>query len=74
MNFSLWADTDYIQSSNELPKLKCNAAQLRTWCEAMDLAPHDVQLVVKDNKTQKALAVAHYKQGGAVHWKVPKAE
>jgi hypothetical protein len=38
----------------------------------MALTPHDVQLVIKDSNTQKAVAVAHYKQGGAIHWKAQK--
>lgn len=72
MKYSLWIGEQYVQSSDDERKLKCNVTQLRTWCESMGIENMDGTVMVRDNKADATLWQADYRTGGALHWKKPE--
>ena len=72
MKFSLWAGENYVQSSDDVNRLKCNVNQLRTWCDAMGIENLSSRLTVKDNSKDSVIAFAQYTVGTAIRWKTPE--
>lgn len=69
MNFSLYSNGHYVQSSNELKILMCNAATLASWCTAMSIESFKHSLVIRDNTEDKVVATSNYLIGSGVRWK-----
>lgn len=72
MKFSLWAGEHYVQSSDDVNRLKCNVNQLRTWCDSMGIDNMSARLTVKDNGKDAVVAFAKYTVGTAIRWKTPE--
>ena len=72
MKFSLWAGENYVQSSDDVNRLKCNVNQLRTWCDSMGIENLSSRLTVKDNSKDSVIAFAQYTVGTAIRGKTPE--
>jgi hypothetical protein len=72
MRYVLKADGRFVQSSDDLTRIKCKINHFVTWWEAMAYKDPPNQLSVVDTTTDLEVASSVFRPNQRLCWKVPK--